>query len=95
MKLKGQTTHKEALARIMGRPGFKDAYDALEPEFIIYDALIEARIKKNLTQKQLAEKIGIKQSALARIESGAISSTLSTVQKLLSALGLKLKIVKA
>ncbi len=95
MKLKGQTTHKEVHAELMKRPGYKEAYDALEPEFAIYDAIIEARIKENLTQKQLAEKIGIKQSALARIESGSISSTFAMIQKLLAGLGLKLKIVRA
>lgn len=95
MKLKGMTTHKEVMARMMKRPGFKDAYDALEPEFKIYDAIMKARVKKNMTQAELAEKVGIKRSALARIESGAISSTLMTIQKLLSGLGLKLKVVKA
>jgi ribosome-binding protein aMBF1 (putative translation factor) len=95
MRLEGQTTHKEALARMMKRPGFKEAYDALEPEFAIYDAILEARIKKNLTQKQLAQKVGIAQSALARIESGKISSTIATIQKILANVGLKLTVVKS
>jgi len=79
---------------MMKKPGFKEAYDALEPEFAIYDALMEARINKNLTQKELAQQIGIAQSALARIESGKISTTLSTIQKILKSLGLKLTVVK-
>ena len=95
MKLTGQTTFTESLARAMKRPGFKEAYDALEPEFAIYDAIIEARRKENLTQKELAKKIGVDQSALARIESGRISATLTTIQKVLNGLGLKLKVVKA
>ena len=94
MKLEGQTTFREELARKMKDPAFKAAFEAPDPEYDIYDALMEARIKGNLTQKQLAEKIGIKQSALARIESGGISSTFETIQKLLRALGYTLKVVK-
>jgi DNA-binding XRE family transcriptional regulator len=88
-------THKEFHAELMKKPGYKEAYDALEVEFTIYDCIIEARKKEDLTQKQLAQKAGITQSALARIESGRISSTLTTIQKILGHVGLKLKVVKA
>jgi predicted transcriptional regulator len=43
-----------------------------------------------MTQKKLAEKIGVAQSALARFESGNINPTLSFLQKITSGLGLKL-----
>lgn len=72
------------------RPGVKKAYDDLEFEFQIIRALIDARSKKNLTQKELAQKIGVDQSALARFESGRINPTLSFLQKITSGLGLKL-----
>ncbi|MBI3305826.1 helix-turn-helix transcriptional regulator [Candidatus Nomurabacteria bacterium] len=72
------------------RPGVKKAYDDLEFEFRIIRALIDARSKKNLTQKELAQKIGVDQSALARFESGRINPTLSFLQKVTSGLGLKL-----
>ncbi len=72
------------------RPGVKKAYDNLEFEFQIIRALIDARSKKNLTQKQLAKKIGVDQSALARFETGKINPTLSFLQKITNGLGLKL-----
>jgi DNA-binding XRE family transcriptional regulator len=45
-----------------------------------------ARLRKHLTQAQLAEKLGVPQSALARIESGKVSPTLKTLARLAEAL---------
>jgi ribosome-binding protein aMBF1 (putative translation factor) len=74
------------------KTGFKQAYDNLEVEFKIYEALIMARVDKKLTQRQLAKKLGIAQSALARFESGRTNPTLSFLQKITTELGLKLTI---
>ena len=74
-------------------PANKKAYDALEVEFTIYNALVKARIEKKLTQKQLAKELGIAQSALARFESGRTNPTLSFLQKVTSGLGLKLTVL--
>lgn len=79
----------------MKRPGYKEAYEALEPEFAIYSALIEARIKGKLTQKQLAKKIGISQPALNRLECGRVGKIIKTLQKLLEVTDYKIKIVRA
>jgi ribosome-binding protein aMBF1 (putative translation factor) len=70
----------------------KKVYDDLGFEFKIISALIDARSKKNLTQKELAQKIGIAQSALARFEAGRVNPTLAFIQKITSGLGLKLTI---
>ncbi|MDY4009888.1 MAG: helix-turn-helix transcriptional regulator, partial [Candidatus Limiplasma sp.] len=45
-------------------------YDALEPEFSIIQAMIDARKASGLTQKQLAEKTGIAQADISKLESG-------------------------
>lgn len=73
-------------------PEFKKGYDDLDLEYKLIDALVRARAEKKLTQKQLADKIGIDQSALARFESGKISPTLSSVQRIASGLGLKITV---
>lgn len=86
-------THKQFLKEFLSDPEKKKAYDSLEVEFKIYNALVKARIEKKLTQKQLAEKLGIAQSALARFESGRTNPTLSFLQKVTTGLGLKLTIV--
>ena len=49
----------------------KAEYDALEPEYQLIQAMIDARIKQNITQKQLSEKTGITQADISRIENGS------------------------
>lgn len=73
-------------------PAFKAEYDKLEPEFAVITAILEARVKKHMTQESLAKKIGTKQSAIARIESGRANPSVSFLQKLAEALGKKLVI---
>jgi DNA-binding XRE family transcriptional regulator len=69
---------------------FKKAYDDLEFEFELIKALILARAKKRMTQRELAKKIGVAQSALARFEAGRTNPTLSFLKKVTVGLGLKL-----
>lgn len=71
-------------------PAFKKAYDELDFEYQIIDALVRARAKKKLTQKQLADKIGVAQSALARFESGRVNPTLSFLKKVTAGVGLSI-----
>jgi len=73
-------------------PKLKAEYDRLEPEFAVIRAMIEARIKRNLTQAGLAEKLGTTQSAISRLEKGNISPTVSFLQKLADALDSRLDI---
>ncbi len=86
-------TFKQFEEEFLKNPARKKAYDSLEVEFKIHSALVKARIEKKLTQKQLASKLGIAQSALARFESGRTNPTLSFLQKVASGLGLRLTVV--
>lgn len=90
--MKKYTTFKEMRAKLMKDPEFKKGYDDLELEFSLISAIIDRRIKDGLTQKQLAEKIGTKQSAIARFESGTYNPSLLFIKKLAQALGLKLTV---
>lgn len=73
-------------------PEFKKEYDALEPEFALAEMLIRQRIEKGFTQAQLAKKIGTKQSAISRLESGDYNPTLEVLKKVAHALGSKIEI---
>lgn len=86
------THHRDFLAKQLKNPKVKKAYDDLELEFAIIGALIDARAKKGMTQAKLAKKIGTKQSAIARFETGNSNPTLAFVQKLTDALDLDLKV---
>ena len=72
------------------RPRVKQAYLEMQPEVQIIRALIISRNKKGMSQRKLAQKIGVPQSALARFETGRINPTLSFLQKVTKGLGLKL-----
>lgn len=86
-------TFKQSTEKFLSDPIKKAAYDSLEVEFKIHNALVKARIEKKLTQEQLASSLGIAQSALARFESGRTNPTLSFLQKVTSGLGLKLTVI--
>ena len=70
----------------------RKAYAELQPELKIIRELALSRSKKGISQRVLANKIGITQSALARFESGRTNPTLSFLQKITNGLGLKLLI---
>lgn len=82
--------------RLFAKSGVKAAYDALEDEYAALDALLRARTESGLTQADIAKRMGIKQSALARIESslGTRNHTpsLTTLRKYAAACGKKLVI---
>ncbi|MDO8499282.1 MAG: helix-turn-helix transcriptional regulator [bacterium] len=61
-------------------------YEELGPEFELIKAIIEKRLRRGLTQNDLAKKIGTKQSAIARLESGTYNPTVSFLGKVAKAL---------
>lgn len=65
-------------------------YKRLEPRYALISQLIEARIKRGLTQKELAKKIDTKQSAIARLESGNINPSIDFLEKVTQALNSRL-----
>ncbi|KKS83423.1 MAG: Transcriptional regulator, XRE family [Candidatus Gottesmanbacteria bacterium GW2011_GWA1_43_11] len=67
-------------------------YSRLKPRYELISAIIDARIKGGLTQEELAKRIGTKQSAIARLESGKANPSVSFLEKLAAALGTKLQI---
>ncbi len=73
---------------------FEKALNAeIDFEVRLIGKLIEAREKKGLSQKQLAELCGVKQPAIARLESIKSTPQINTLFKILTPLGYKLDIV--
>lgn len=68
----------------------KREYERLRPRYVLISQLIETRNKRGLTQEDLAKKIGTKQSAIARLESGNSNPSIDFLDKLTQALGSKL-----
>jgi ribosome-binding protein aMBF1 (putative translation factor) len=84
---------EESFAEWRKDPEYVAAYDALEEEFALANALIGARNNANLTQEELAIRMGTSQSAIARLESGRTMPSTRTLRKLAEATGTKLRIV--
>ncbi|MFA6297206.1 MAG: helix-turn-helix transcriptional regulator, partial [Candidatus Paceibacterota bacterium] len=78
----GWSRWEDIKKNMLSDPKTKEVYDALEPEFALKALLLEARAKKGMTQKKLAEKLGTKQSAIARFESGKTNPTFDFINKL-------------
>ena len=73
-------------------PEFVAAYDALEEEFSLATALIDARTHADMTQEQVAKAMGTSQTAIARLESGRSKPSTQTLHKFAKATGMRLKI---
>ena len=83
-------TWKEVKKELLKNKKVAAEYRRLQPRYEFISQLIEARAKHGLTQEALARKIGTKQSAIARVESGSINPTIGFLEKVASALGSRL-----
>jgi len=82
----------EFLKKSLKNPRIKSEYDRLQPEFALIESVIKARKDRSLTQAQLAEKIGTKQSVISRLEIGKANPSVSFLKKLAQALHTNLEI---
>ena len=87
------STFQEYLATQMQNPEFKAEYEALDHEFAIIQAMIDARKTSGMTQKQLSEKTGIAQADISKLENGNANPSLRTLQRLANGMGMKVKLV--
>ena len=83
---------RKYLDKQMEDPEFAAEYEAMRPEYDAVRAVIAARLERNMTQKELAERTGIRQSNISRIESGASSPTVDTLARIAAGLGKQLRI---
>ena len=86
------TSFNEYLNEQLKDPEFKKEWDALEPEFTIVQAILDARHKSGLTQKELSEKTGITQADISRLEKGNANPSLRTLRRLAAGMGMNLEI---
>lgn len=73
-------------------PSFKKEWDKIQPDLDIMRAMIDARASQNLTQKELAERTGINQADISRLENGTRNPSLNLLKRLADGLGMQLKI---
>ena len=86
------SSYKEYRKKALNDPKVKAEYDALQPEYDIIQAMIDARNEQHLTQKELSARTGITQADISRIENGTRNPSLSMVKRLAEGLGMRLKL---
>ena len=86
------TKFDDFLKEQMNDQEFIAEYEALEPEFSVIQALIDARKATEISQKQLAKLTGIHQADISKLENGSANPSLKTLQRIAAGMGMKLKI---
>ncbi len=71
---------------------FKKEYEAIQPEFDVICAIVDARISQNLTQRELAERTGINQADISKLENGTRNPSVNLLKRLADGMGMALKI---
>ncbi|MBQ6039624.1 MAG: helix-turn-helix transcriptional regulator [Oscillospiraceae bacterium] len=71
---------------------FRQEWEALEPEYAIIQAIIDARKETGLTQKELAARSGIAQGDISKLENGNANPSIRTLKRLATAMGKTLRI---
>jgi len=90
-------THEELKVLALADPEVRAEYERIEREEMpMLDAILKARLETGLTQAQVAERMGTKASAVARLENALVtgkhSPSIATLQKYAAALGKKLEV---
>lgn len=85
-------TFKDFKKLMMNDPAFAKEYEALRPKYEAISLVIKNRLKKKMTQKDLADKIGTKQANISRFESGKTNPSLEFLNKLAQAFDKKVDI---
>ena len=87
-----ETTFDDYLDEQLKNDEFKAEWEALEPEYAIVQALIDARTSAGMTQSELASRTGIAQGDISKLEKGNGNPSIKTLKRLAAGLGKELKI---
>lgn len=71
---------------------FKKEYDEIQPEMDVIKAIVDARISQNLTQKELAQRTGINQADISKLEHGTRNPSINLLKRLAEGMDMVLKI---
>ncbi len=84
--------HKDLKEELFESEEVKEEYDNLNVIYEIKKQIIRYRIENDLTQKELADKIGTRQSAISRLENDDYNPSVEFLNKVAKALDKKLEI---
>lgn len=88
-----KNTYEEHVKELLKKKNVREEYEKLLPEYELARSIIERRLKKKMTQEQVAKKTGMPQSTISRIEGLTHGlPKLSTLKKIANALDAKVVI---
>lgn len=85
-------TFDEFLQKQLQDPEVKREYDALAPEFMVVQAILDARKSTGISRDELAQKSGISVENIGELEEGEGNPSVKTLQKLARAMGMQLRL---
>ena len=71
---------------------FRREYERLKPRYDVISRIIEERTRQNITQEELALRVGTQKSNISRLESGSYNPSLDFMVKVARALGKEMTI---
>lgn len=83
---------QETLQERLKDPNFKKEWDDIQPEMDVIRVMLDARIHQNLTQKDLANRTGIDQADISKLENGTKNPSLKLLKRLAAGLGMQVRI---
>jgi ribosome-binding protein aMBF1 (putative translation factor) len=86
-----KTALEQLKEKLLKNNGYKREINKQDLSFEIAESIIDARIKKGMTQKELAKKFKTKQSGIARLESGKNYPSFKSLEKIAKILDIKIK----
>jgi len=86
------TDLKALKARLLADPAVQAEYDRLTAEFEIAETLIRARQRAGLSQSEVAQRMGTRQSVVARLESGKVMPSATSLARYAAATGSRLRV---
>lgn len=84
--------HKDAKDLLLRNSEVNEEYLNLKLLYDIKREIVKLRLAQGLSQKELAERVGTKQSAISRLESGEYNPSVEFLSKVAQALGKELKV---
>ncbi len=86
------TTYKKFKTKVLKNRNVRNAYESLGLEYELVRAIIKHRLRRGLTQTELAKKIGTRQPVISRLERGEGNPSLDTLQRIAQALDVSLNV---
>jgi transcriptional regulator with XRE-family HTH domain len=84
-------TLDDMLEKQMEDEEFRKEYEAIQPEIDVIRAIVDARTSQNMTQKELAERTGINQADISKLENGTRNPSVNLLKRLAEGMGMTLK----